>query len=224
MIKGDDKVKFNKLYLTLAMTLLLVLAACAGGNNDADAKTNEAKENDASNEEAGQGVEVEKGLMNVEITIPTELFGDELEDIEKDLEENWDGKIVKRDEDAITVKMSKKEHTAMLKEFKEDIETGYQELIDDEEFASIKDIQANKDFTSIKMIVDQEGFENSFDSFSILTVGISSMFYQVFDGNDIEKQKITIQVADEATGEVFHETVYPDALEEMNEGLEELEN
>lgn len=213
----------NKLFLLLVMMSLLALAACGGGNNDVEVNGNDSTVNNEANEENEQGVAVEKGLMNVEMTIPLDLLGEESEELEKDLEENWDGKIVDRDDTSITVKMSKKEHTKMLKEFQEDIETGFQEMIDDEELASIKDISANKNFTSVKMIVDQDAFENSFDAFSIFSVGISSMFYQVFNGKDLEKQKITIEVEDEATGEVFEEVVYPDALEEMNESLEDLE-
>jgi len=215
--------KGNKLFLLLAMMSLLVLAACGGGNNDANANTNDADVNNEANEETEQGVEVDKGLMNVEMTIPLELLDEDSEELEKDLEENWGGNIVDKDDTSVTVKMPKKEHAKMLKEFKEDIETGFQELIDDEEFASIKDIKANKNFTSIKMLVDREGFENSFDGFSVFTVGISSMFYQVFDGKDLEKQKITIEIEDEASGEVFQEVVYPDAFEEMEAGLDELE-
>jgi len=207
----------NKLLLFVVMMSLLVLAACGGGNNAVDANENNATTNNEANEETDQGVEVDKGLMNVEITIPLELLGEESEEFEKDLKEEWDGKIIDKDDTSLTVKMSKKEHSKMLKEFNEDIESVFQDIVEDEEFASIKDITANKDFTAIKITVDQEAFENSLDSFSIFSLGFSSMFYQVFDGKDIEKEKITIEVIDEETNEIIQEVVFPDALDEMED-------
>lgn len=196
---------------------LLVLAACSGANNEVDTTENEAT---TYNESIEQGVEVDKGLMNVEMTIPLELLGEDAEAFEESLTEEWDGKIVTKDDSFITVKMSKKEHAKMLKDFQESLEDRFQELIDDDELPSLKDITTNKDFTSIKMLVDREAFENSLDSFSVISLGFSSMFYQVFDGKDLEKEKITIEIEDEATGEVFQEVVYPDALEELDESLD----
>lgn len=211
----------KKFLLFVVLMSSLVLAACGGGNNKVDTNENNASTNDESKD---QSVEVDKGLMNVEMTIPLELLGEDTEGFEESLREEWDGKVVKKDDTAITVKMSKKEHGKMLKEFQESIEAGFQELIEDDELTSIKDITTNKDFTSIKMLVDREEFENSLDSFSIISLGFSSMFYQVFDGKDLEKEKITIEIEDEATGEVFQEVVYPDALEDMDESLNELED
>src|SRR5699024_10102488 len=106
----------NKLLLFVVMMSLLVLAACGGGNNAVDANENNATTNNEANEETDQGVEVDKGLMNVEITIPLELLGEESEEFEKDLKEEWDGKIIDKDDTSLTVKMSKKEHSKMLKE------------------------------------------------------------------------------------------------------------
>ncbi|PXW89435.1 hypothetical protein DFR56_102212, partial [Pseudogracilibacillus auburnensis] len=47
-----------------------------------------------------------------------------------------------------------------------------------------------------------------------------SLFYQVFNGKDIEKEKVTISLEDAETKEVFSEIIYPDALEEMGEESE----
>lgn len=211
--------KWNKLILFVVLLSLLVLAACSGANNEVDTTENEAT---TYNESIEQGVEVDKGLMNVEMTIPLELLGEDAEAFEESLTEEWDGKIVTKDDSFITVKMSKKEHAKMLKDFQESLEDRFQELIDDDELPSLKDITTNKDFTSIKMLVDREAFENSLDSFSVISLGFSSMFYQVFDGKDLEKEKITIEIEDEATGEVFQEVVYPDALEELDESLDKV--
>src|SRR5699024_7007509 len=110
MIKRRERnMKGNKLFLLLVMMSLLVLAACGGGNNDANANTNDADVNNEANEETEQGVEVDKGLMNVEMTIPLELLDEDSEELEKDLEENWGGNIVDKDDTSVTVKMRSEE-------------------------------------------------------------------------------------------------------------------
>lgn len=57
-------------------------------------------------------------------------------------------------------------------------------------------------------------YENSFDGFAVLGLGFSGMYYQLFNGIDSDHLKVTIFVKDGATGEVFDEIVYPDALED----------
>ncbi|MFP7471172.1 hypothetical protein SFC55_09175 [Niallia taxi] len=57
------------------------------------------------------------------------------------------------------------------------------------------------------------------DSWSIIGIGITGMMYNLFNGEDMDKMKVNIDVKDEATGEVFDTTVYPDDLEEAEEEL-----
>ena len=48
----------------------------------------------------------------------------------------------------------------------------------------------------------------------ILGLGISGLMYQTFD-NTTDKQSVTFNYIDEATGDVYDTVVYPDALEDM---------
>ncbi|MBO1001650.1 hypothetical protein [Pseudogracilibacillus auburnensis] len=116
--------------------------------------------------------------------------------------------------------MSKKEHKEMLAEMKEDLVDMIAEIAEDEEFFSIQEITYNDDFTTINMVVDQDTFENSLDGFVTLSLGVSSLFYQVFNGKDIEKEKVTKSLEDAETKEVFSEIIYPDVLDEMGEESE----
>ena len=108
----------------------------------------------------------------------------------------------------------------MMSEIKEDFMETITNIIDDKEFASIHNITYNNDFTEINMVVDQEQFENSFDGFVTLNLGVSSLFYQAFQGKDLEKEKVTILLEDSATNEIFQEIIYPDVLDEMEDELE----
>lgn len=201
--------KLTRFFIMLFVVMLL--AACSD-NNDQNQDTEES-----ANEESG--IEVDKGLLNVEITLPASLVGEEgMEDFEASVKETVDSDITLNDDGSVTVKMSKSDHKKMLEELKEEFVASVDSIIEDESFVTIQDITYNKDLTNIQMIVsDQESFENSFDGFATLSLGIGSLFYQAFDGKDLTKDKITIEIVDQSTNETIHEIIYPDVLDEMGE-------
>lgn len=201
--------KLTRFFIMLFVVMLLV--ACSD-NNDQSQDTEES-----TNEESG--IEVDKGLLNVEITLPASLVGEEgMEDFEASMKETVDSDITLNDDGSVTVKMSKSDHKKMLEELKEEFVASVDSIIEDESFVTIQDITYNKDLTNIQMIVsDQESFENSFDGFATLSLGIGSLFYQAFDGKDLTKDKITIEIVDQSTNETIHEIIYPDVLDEMGE-------
>lgn len=201
--------KLTRFFIMLFVVMLL--AACSD-NNDQNQDTEES-----ANEESG--IEVDKGLLNVEITLPASLVGEDgMEDFEASMKETVDSDITLNDDGSVTVKMSKSDHKKMLEELKEEFVASVDSIIEDESFVTIQDITYNKDLTNIQMIVsDQESFENSFDGFATLSLGIGSLFYQAFDGKDLTKDKITIEIVDQSTNETIHEIIYPDVLDEMGE-------
>lgn len=201
--------KLTRFFIMLFVVMLLV--ACSD-NNDQSQDTGES-----TNEESG--IEVDKGLLNVEITLPASLVGEDgMEDFEASVKETVDSDITLNDDGSVTVKMSKSDHKKMLEELKEEFVASVDSIIEDESFVTIQDITYNKDLTNIQMIVsDQESFENSFDGFATLSLGIGSLFYQAFDGKDLTKDKITIEIVDQSTNETIHEIIYPDVLDEMGE-------
>lgn len=201
--------KLTRFFIMLFVVMLLV--ACSD-NNDQSQDTEES-----TNEESG--IEVDKGLLNVEITLPASLVGEDgMEDFEASMKETVDSDITLNDDGSVTVKMSKSDHKKMLEELKEEFVASVDSIIEDESFVTIQDITYNKDLTNIQMIVsDQESFENSFDGFATLSLGIGSLFYQAFDGKDLTKDKITIEIVDQSTNETIHEIIYPDVLDEMGE-------
>lgn len=216
---GVCGMKFSRIFLMLLLVMLLV--AC--GSNDSDAEqesTQESEQTTEANEESG--IEVEKGLFNVEITLPPSLVGEAgIESFEESLQDSVDSDVVLNDDGSVTVTMSKDDHAKFLEEMKQDFITTIDDIVADEEFASIQNIEYNEDFSTIKLIVtDQDSFDNSFDGFATLSLGLIGMFYQAFDGKDVTKDKVTIEVFDQSTNETIHEILYPDALEEL-EQLEE---
>jgi len=204
----------------LMVASLFVFAACSGSDETATEQEQDGTE--AKETEEG-GIEVDKGLLNVEITLPGEmLFGDETveELMEEAAEETGVKEVTQNDDGSVTFKMSKQEHKQMLKEMAEQMEETVNDIKTDEDFVSIQDITFDKSFSEFTMVVDREAFANSFDGFAALGLGLSGMVYQLFSGEDIDTSEVIIYVEDEATGEVFEEVVYPEALEDL-EDLEE---
>lgn len=222
-----DEMKLGRIFAV--MLFVIALTACS----DADGDTSEAKvdeievtgeaateaerdETEVSAEDES-GIEVDKGLFNVEVTLPASLFDEEeLAEIEAEMREQADADMTQNDDGSITVKMSKSDHKQMLIEMGEKFIVTMDEIVEDENFATIVDIKYNNDFSNITMVVsDQESFENSLDGFATLSLGFTSLFYQAFNGKDLTKDQVTIEVVDGSTDEIIHEIFYPEALEEL---------
>lgn len=198
--------------------IIMLLAACADHTAETEQDVAQDSEEQSTDEESG--IEVDKGLLNVEITLPSNFFDEEeLASIEENIEqETQEAEVTKNDDGSITVKMSKSDHKKMLEEMKEEFIVAIEDILEDENFVSIQDISYNKDFSNLTIVVsDQETFENSLDGFATLTLGVGSLLYQAFDGKDLEKDNVMLEIVDDSTNETIHEIIYPDALEEMGE-------
>jgi hypothetical protein len=198
--------------LLMVLVTLTLLAACSSE----ETSKKESKEDAAKKEES---VEVDKKLFNVEITLPASMTeGESLDTIKADAKENGIKEVTQNEDGSITYKMSKSTHKKMLKEISASIDETIEETKTSEEFVSIKNIKHNDSFSEFTMIVDKEKYENSMDGFATMTLGMSGMMYQMYEGVSEDEYSVKIQVEDEASGETFEEVVYPDDLEETEEG------
>lgn len=215
--------KRNDLISLIAILLLTMLAACGNGD-EADERTEgqssetEATEETADTDEEGAGVEVDKGLFQVEVTLPPMFFeGDE--DIETMItnaeEEDGISDVTENEDGSITVRMSKAKHGELMDELETSVMETMDDIVADEEFGSIEEITSSSDYSEFTMVVAQEAFENSFDGFATLTLGMTGMLYQLFDGVASDDIHVEINIEDAETGEVFSTVNYPEALENM---------
>jgi len=108
--------------------------------------------------------------------------------------------------------MPKSVHKKMLKELEESVLEMVEEIKTSDDFTSIKDVTYNKSFTEFTLTVNKEQFDNGFDGMSSMGLAIVGMYYQLFNGMDPEKFKVTVNFKDEANGDVFNSVVYPDDL------------
>ena len=196
----------KKLFLVLTVLLLLIMSGCSDSGTPAE----------ESNDSAGAGdtVEVEKGLFDVTVTLPAAMI--EADDIEATIAEAKEmgvKEVVVNDDGSLTYKMSKSTHGKMMRELREGFDEAAAEIINGEDFVSIKEIKSNKDLTAITLIVEKEAYENSLDGFASFGLALIAMYYQLFDGVQEGDISVTINIEDFNTGEVFNTIIYPDALE-----------
>lgn len=164
-----------KKLLFILIATLFVFAACSSDETETVTEGSE----DLTTEESEESIEVDKGLLNVEVTLPASLFEeDNLDQITEEAKESGVKEVIQNDDGSITYKMSKSTHSEMMKEMEEEINAYMEDIVSGEDYTSISDVTSNKSFSEFTMSVDQEAFENSFDGFATLGLGINGMLYQ----------------------------------------------
>lgn len=202
-----------KKIIYLFMTFLLVFLAACSSNETTSKEENAATKKEEKKKE--QGVEVDKGLLNVELTIPASMFEGENVDtvISEAKAEGID--VTKNEDGSLTYKMSKSQHKKMMEEMEKGVKESIGEMVNGEEFVSLQEITYNDSFSEFTVLVDKESFENSFDGFALLGLGISGIMYQYYNGTNADDAKVKVITKDQETQEIIGEVVYPDAFEEM---------
>jgi hypothetical protein len=186
-------------YIFFAL-MLVFLSACANKE--------ESKESEQNKE---QTVDVNKGIFNVEITLPASMFeGQDINKVIADVEKEGI-KVTKNEDGSLTYKMSKAKHKEMMKEMKANIIDVVNETKQNkEDYKSIKDITYNGSFTEFTMVVDKAAYENSMDGFAAFGLGMAGMMYQLYNGVKSEDTRVTIFLKDQTTQKQFDQIVYPD--------------
>lgn len=195
----------KKMKLLFLFLLSFSLIACS--SNDSDSK-----------KEKQDSVEVDKGLLTVEVTIPASFYEGEdvnVEEIITEAEKDGVKKVTKNEDGSLTYKMSKSQHKKMLKDMESEIQQTIKEIESNEDFTSIDSIKSNQSYDEFTLSVNQSEYENSMDGFATLGLAMQSMFYQLFSGVDEEDYQVTIHLKNKDTSKVFDTVVYPDALEAL---------
>ncbi|WP_252898069.1 hypothetical protein [Lysinibacillus sphaericus] len=157
--------KFLILPLTLLLSILLI--AC---NQDDDS----GKKTDGADKASEEPLKVDKGLINVEVTIPATLYkGQDIDSIISEAKNSGIKEVIKNEDGSLPYKMSKSEHKKMMKELKERIVKSVEELKTSEDFVSINDVTYNKSFSEFTLTVNKEKFEGSFDANCIFWTSFS---------------------------------------------------
>lgn len=205
----------------------LALAACS---SDSEPETEPVEETDgaagtmtdtqdtedAESDEEGGGISVDEGLFDVEVTIPSSFFeGEDPEQVAANVDNAEEATV--NDDGSITYKMSKAQHEEMMQEVATSVEEATTTITESGDYPSIQAIETSDNYDHFTFQVDREAYENSFDGFATMTLGVVGSLYQLFNGEDPDSYEVVIEMEDAESGEVFNTITYPEALEEMGE-------
>ena len=208
--------KLVSLLLTLALVMSLV--AC-GGRSGTQTNGNASAEKETGN---SAGVQVDEGLLNVDVTLAASFFEDQAEEeIKAAAKENGYSDCKINDDGSVTYTMSKKKHAEMLDEMK----TSFDEMIagyleGEEKIASFVDIHYNDDFSKVDIYVDAEQY-TMWDSLYALNFYITGAYYQAFAGVANGDIDVVVNFIDNATKDVLDTASYKDFI--SNTSSEETE-
>lgn len=161
------------------------------------------------------GVTVDEGMFDVTITMPAIMFeGEDINVQAAEMKESGMKEVTVNADGSVTATMSKRKHRELLDGMTGEILKSFEEMASGVDFPSIKAIQHRPDFSEVTMEVDQSAFENSFDTFAVMGVGMSAMMYQVFDGVEGDDLSVLIHLKDAASGKEFDTVVFPDDLDQ----------
>jgi hypothetical protein len=214
------------------LTVLALVAGACGASSDETAESApptaaqpaEAVEPSESDDDASEDlseleaigdIEVDRGLLSVEITIPASLAGEaDIDGLVSEFSaEGIDVSDARRNPDgSITYKMSRGDHRRLLTSLRDSFVESFDEAAED--FDSVQSITFNDDLTRFRITVNRAAFENSFDGFVVFLPLFAAGIYAAFDGRDPEGMRIDIDYVDAATGQVYDTFVAPDDLQD----------
>ena len=198
------------LAIILMAGMLLSFAAC--GNTEkteapaADSAEEVVQQNTPEAEtESGGGLEVDRGLFNVTLTIPAEFLdeGKTQADYDVDAKENGFKSATLNEDGSVTYVMTRAQHEAMMSETRVSIEESLAGMSNNEDFPNFASIDTNADYTEFTVHCTTE--ELSFtESFSVLGFYMIGGMYNAFNGTPTDN--IHVVFVNDATGAVISES------------------
>lgn len=190
-----------KKFLAILLVFILTLGLAACGSDD-------------SKESKDGSVDVDKNILTVDITFPASFFGEDgiMADFDPDtyVAENGFEKAVVNDDGSVTVTMTKSKHKELMDEMTASIDETFDEMISDEDAPYIEKITPSKDYSSVEVLVDRNGYDSAWFDMTPFAIGLQVMFYQVFAGDDLHCE-VTMKYSD--NNEVISTSIYPDSME-----------
>jgi hypothetical protein len=205
--------KLKKLLVLVLSTVFVIAAAgcsatteTSSGNPGEGSETTTNSEADAESTEESGGIEVDEGLLTVDITFPESFvsMGDTemtQESVDASAAEQGylGGKL--NDDGSVTYTMTKLKQRELLDQMKSDFDDSIQETL--AEYPNVKSVTRNDDFSEISIEVTEEDFATGFLAFGF---SFTAYFYQVLDGKEF---KTDIVYVDASSGEELSRTTYP---------------
>lgn len=192
-----------------SLMLLSMLTACG--------EANKPNTGSAAGSASEQAVNVDKNVLNVEITIPSSQIESIDETLANAKEKGYD--VTKNEDGSITYKLTKSQHEELMASLEQSFQKSIDELVSSGDYPSLKKITFNDDYTKADVIVDYNAYTNSMDMFSMMVIGMIGPMYQYYNGVQENSVNTEVSLIDEASGEVKDTLNYPEDFpdEEVSE-------
>ena len=187
------------IFFALSIIICLSLVGCGGSSND----TQQNIEEDSKSEET-QSIEVDEGLLNVEITVPPDFLeeGTTQETLDETAKEEGIKSITLNDDGSATYIMSKSKHDEMMAGILESIDESMAEMIDPETYPTFVEVTSNDDYThfTVKLSSNEVGLS---ESISVLGFYMLGGLYNAFNGTPVDD--VTVSFVNADTGDIIQE-------------------
>ncbi len=187
------------IFFALSIIICLSLAGCGGSSND----TQQNIEEDSKSEET-QSIEVDEGLLNVEITVPPDFLeeGTTQETLDETAKEEGIKSITLNDDGSATYIMSKSKHDEMMAGIRESIDESMAEMINPETYPTFVEVTSNDDYThfTVKLSTNEVGIS---ESVSVLGFYVLGGLYNAFNGTPVDD--VTVSFVNADTGDIIQE-------------------
>ena len=187
------------IFFALSIIICLSLVGCGGSSND----TQQNIEEDSKSEET-QSIEVDEGLLTVEITVPPDFLeeGTTQETLDETAKEEGIKSITLNDDGSATYIMSKSKHDEMMAGIRESIDESMAEMIDPETYPTFVEVTSNDDYThfTVKLSSNEVGLS---ESISVLGFYMLGGLYNAFNGTPVDD--VTVSFVNADTGDIIQE-------------------
>jgi hypothetical protein len=189
-----------KLFTTAILILTTILVAGCSKKTGTVSTTSETTISESSiggtedetkdNLEAMGGVGVEKGLFNVELTIPAQFVGEQTQEELNELSKKKGYKSITLNEDgSAKYILTKQQHKDMMAELNTNINTSLSEMIGSEDYPNYTDITAKENFT--EFVITTKSTELSMtENFSALGLYMYGGMYNIFNGTPVDNVSV----------------------------------
>lgn len=162
-------------------------------------------------------------LLDVEVTLPASLVSDSEDPLDEEAKAAGVKKIVKNDDGSITLKMTKAAHRQLLSDFKDSIDDGIDEILEDKEnYPSFDSITYNDDLTEFTVNVDPNTY-NEIQSLAALVFYIEGNIYQALNAVPENQLATSVNFIDNSCGEILH-SYSADSVDDFKKQLDSLEH
>ncbi len=194
------------LVILLALITAVLFIACADKNVD---------------EKSSDSINVDEGLLFVDVTIPAAFFEDTTEaEIKEEAKEEGYKSCVVNEDGSVTYTMTKLQHREALREYKEEIDENIDDMLNgDDQASSFVSIDYNDKMTKFDVYVDSSLYSD-WDALYALTFYFSGMLYQTLDGVAEEDVDVEVNFIDNETKEVLNSGTYKEFMSETDEADE----